>query len=368
MKKAILLIILVLIFLQVARITQDAGIFRSVDEPVDLASCETMTGPVGAEDISIDPVSKVAYISADDRRDVFINPDLGAYPSGAIWRLDLSKPDSQAERIDIDLIGEFHPHGIALRFSSPQSNDAGRAIELYAVNHLSPTKHEIVVFNILPSGELKLRRRISYPELISPNDLVVIDKDQFYVSNDHGNSLNTKMAVLEDYLALPLSSVSYFDGVEGHIVISGLRFANGLALSNGLSKESSKDKQSLYVAETTAGRISRFTQGDSRLEWTLDETLNVHLGVDNFEWDGNGNLLNAGHPKLFAFQAHVKDAEALSPSQVIRINVNTKPMSYETVYLNDGEALSGASGAAQWQDTMLIGSVFEPHFLRCKTK
>jgi len=364
MKKAILLIILVLIFLQVARITQDAGIFRSVDEPVDLASCETMTGPVGAEDITIDPVAQVAYISADDRRDVFINPNLGAYPSGSIWRLDLSKADSQAERIDIDLIGDFHPHGIALRFSPAESNDAGRAIELYAVNHLSPTKHEIVVFNILDTGELKLRRRITYPELISPNDLVVIDKDQFYVSNDHGNSLNTKMAVLEDYLGLPLSSVSYFDGVEGHIVISGLRFANGLALS----KATPEDKQSLYVAETTAGRIARYTQGSSRLDWNLDETLNVHLGVDNFEWDADGNLLNAGHPKLFAFQAHVKDAEVLSPSQVIRINVNTKPMSYETVYLNDGEALSGASGAAQWQDTMLIGSVFEPHFLRCKTK
>ena len=358
MKKAILLIVLVLVFLQVARITQDAGIFRSIDEPVELAACESLTGPVGAEDITVDPVAKVAYISADDRRDVFNNLDMGAYPSGAIWRLDLSQPESQPEKIDIDLIGDFHPHGIALRFSAEDSNDAGRAIELYAVNHLSPVEHEIVVFNILESGKLKLRRRISYPELISPNDLVVVDKDQFFVSNDHGSSLNTKMAMVEDYMGVPLSSVSYFDGVEGHIVVKGLRFANGVALS--------EDKETLYVAETTAGRVARFRRGENNLDWSLEETLDVHLGVDNFEWDGQGNLLNAGHPKLFAFQAHVKDPQALSPSQVIRIDVNSKPMSYETVYLNDGAALSGASVAAQWQNTLLIGSVFETHFLRCQ--
>tara|TARA_R110001592_G_scaffold66617_1_gene204552 strand:- start:29683 stop:30765 length:1083 start_codon:yes stop_codon:yes gene_type:complete len=359
MKKAILLIILVVVLLQVARITRDAGIFRSVEQTVDLAACEIMTGPVGAEDITIDPVSKVAYISSDDRRAVLNDLSLDSYPSGSIWRLDLTKPDSQAEKMNIDMIGDFHPHGIALRFSEKDSNDQGRAIELYAVNHIRSTEHEVVVFNILASGELKIRRRITYPALIAPNDLVVVDKDKFFVSNDHGYSLNTKMAVLEDYLGLPLSSVSYFDGAQGHIVISGLRFANGLALSD--------DQESLYIAETTAGRVSRYKQVRDRLVWKLDESLSVDMGVDNFEWDGYGHLLNAGHPKLFAFQAHMKNAQELSPSQVIRINVESDPMSYETLYLNDGEALSGASGAAKLDKTILIGSVFEEHFLRCKT-
>ncbi len=359
MKKAILLICVVAILLQLARITRDSGIFRAVDQTIDLASCEALNGPVGAEDITIDPVSKVAYISADDRRAVFNDLSLPAYPSGSIWRLDLTKPDSLPEKINIEMMGDFHPHGIALRFSDPESNDQGRAIELYAVNHITPTEHEVVVFNIFESGELKIRRRITYPELIAPNDLVVVDKDKFFVSNDHGNSLNTKMAVLEDYLGLPLSSVSYFDGVQGHIAISGLRFANGLALSD--------DQESLYVAETTAGRISRYKQVRDRLVWRLDETLYVNMGADNFEWDGVGHLLNAGHPKLFDFQAHINNAEVPSPSQVIRIDVKSDPMTFETLYLNDGEALSGASVSAKLDETVLIGSVFEEHFLRCKT-
>ena len=358
MKKVILLAVVAIILLQAARISRDAGIFRSVENTVDLAFCEVMDGPVGAEDITIDTVSKLAYISSDDRRAVFNNHALGSYPSGAIWRLDLSQPDSKPERLNIDMIGDFHPHGISLRFSPKDSNDQGRAIELYAVNHIRPTEHEIVVFTIQESGELKLRRRITYPELIAPNDLVVADKDQFFVSNDHGNSLNTKMAVLEDYLGLPLSSISYFDGVQGHIVISGLRFANGLALSD--------DQENLYVAETTAGRVSRFRHVRDRLVWEKDESLDVNMGVDNFEWDGAGHLLNAGHPKLFDFQEHMKNADALSPSQVIRIDVESDPMTYETIYLNNGESLSGSSGAAKLDSTVLIGSVFEEHFLRCK--
>lgn len=357
MKKAILLVVLVLIILQGARITQDAGIFRSVENAIDLAACEEMTGPIGAEDITIDPVAKVAYISADDRRDSFNHPELGAYPSGAIWRLDLSKPDSKAEKLNVDLMGDFHPHGIALRFSEKDSHYQGRAIELYAVSHVKHNEHEVVVFTILDSGELKLRRRITYPELIAPNDLVVVGKDQFFVSNDHGNPPHTIMSVLEDYLGLPLSSVSYFDGVEGHIVVSGLRLANGLALSD--------DQESLYIAETTAGRVSRYKQVRDRLVWKLDERLDVNMGVDNFEWDGKGHLLNTGHPKLFDFQAHMKDSAVLSPSEVIRINVQSEPMSFETIYLNDGSEISGASVAAQFDNTTLVGSVFETHFLRC---
>lgn len=357
MKKTFLLVTIVLVAIQAFRITQDAGIFRKI-EPVELAACEQMDGPVGAEDITIDPVANIAYISSDDRREIFNNSHLTSYPSGAIWRLDLNKEESQAEQLKIDMIGDFHPHGIALRFSDIDSHDKGRAIELYAVSHLSPTEHEIVVFSILKTGELKLRRRIGYPELISPNDLVVVDKDQFFVTSDHGNPQHSVMALLEDYLGLPLSSVTYFDGAKGHTVISGLRYANGIALSD--------DQENLYVAETTAGRVTRYKQVQDRLVWKKHESLDVNMGVDNFEWDDMGYLLNTGHPKLFDFQAHMKNAEALSPSQVIRINVQSEPMRAETLYLNDGAMLSGASGAAKQKDTLLVGSVFEKHFLRCK--
>jgi arylesterase/paraoxonase len=38
----------------------------------------------------------------------------------------------------------------------------------------------------------------------------------------------------------------------------------------------------------------------------------------------------------------------------------------QEIYLNDGENLSGSSVAAVLKDTLLIGSVFDDHFLLCK--
>jgi len=357
MKKITLFIVLSLLTIHFIGIARDGGLFRSINEDIDLAACEALTGPVGAEDMSVDPVRQVAYIAADDRRRAFIGDSLITYPNGGIWVLDLSKPDSQAKKLDIQMTGSFHPHGLALRFSDKDSIDAGRAIELYVVNHKDVSNHEVDVFTISSTGELKLRRRISAPEFISPNDLVVVAKDQFFFSNDHGSSRPSPMVVVEDYLGLPLSSVGYFDGEEGHIVISGLRHTNGLALSD--------NQQTLYVAESTARQISRYQRAGSNKQWKLRDSLNVMTGIDNLEWDPQGNLLTGAHPRLFDFIAHAENGENKSPSEVVRIDVSGDEMSYETLYLNSGEALSGSSVAAQFNQQILIGSVFEAHFLRC---
>jgi len=357
MKKILLLTAIVLLSLQAIRIASNGGLLRSVDETIDFARCQALFGPVGAEDISIDPISQLAFIAADDRRISFQDKNVGSYQNGGLWVLDLSKPDSQAIQLETKLSGPFHPHGLALRFSDEASEDKGRAIELYVVNHLDLTKSEIDVFKILPNGELKLRRRISYPELMTPNDLVVSGRDQFFASNDHGNPRHSLMEALEDYLGLPLASVSYFDGEQGHIIIDGLRYTNGLALSD--------DKTTLYIAETTARQISRYTRSPIDGRWGLKDTIDIDSGPDNLEWDGQGNLLTGAHPKMFEFVGHMASAENLSPSEVVRIDVSGEKMRYESVYLNSGEALSGSSVAAQFNNQMLIGSVFEPHFLRC---
>jgi len=357
MKKITLFIVLSLLTIHFIGIARDGGLFRSINEDIDLAACEALTGPVGAEDMSIDPVRQLAYIAADDRRQAFINNSPLEYSNGGIWVLDLSKPDSQAKQLDIQMTGSFHPHGLALRFSDKNSIDAGRAIELYVVNHKDISSHEVDVFAISSSGELKLRRRISAPEFISPNDLVVVGKDKFFFSNDHGNSRPSPMVMLEDYLGLPLSSVGYFDGAEGHIVIDNLRHTNGLAVSD--------DQQTLYVAESTARQISRYQRGESNTQWDLRDSLNVLTGIDNLEWDQQGNLLTGAHPRLFDFIAHAENNDNKSPSEVVRIDVSSEDMSYETIYLNSGEAISGSSVAAQFNQQLLIGSVFEAHFLRC---
>lgn len=350
MKKTILAIVLIVLVVMSVRMIKTSGLFTTI-EPIPLANCQPVTGPIGAEDITIDAVNRLAYIGADNRAAYLI--DGAPTPiNGGIWLLDLSQPDSLAVRLETGITGPFHPHGIALR-----NNERGEAIELYVVNHPDSYQHEIVIFDIPAPGVLKLRRRVSYPEMISPNDLVVVGKDQFYVTNDHGSAHDSFMQKVEDYLALPFSSVSYFDGVKGHIVIDGLKMANGIAIA--------EDHQTLYVAETLGRQIIRYKRGESPLAWHYQDSVAIGNGVDNLEWDGKGALLTAGHPKLFDFLAHLNNPEKPAASEVVRIDVSGEKMQAETLYRNNGEEISGSSVAAQLGETMLIGPVIDDHFIRC---
>lgn len=352
-KMSIFAIITVILVVQTVRLINSTGLGLNV-EPMSLLQCEALEGPVGAEDITIDTYNKVAYIGADNRRSYL----LAGHPipeNGAIWLLDLSKPDAQAIPLKTNISGGFHPHGISLRKGSK-----GEALELYVVNHISATEHEIDIFDISAPGVLSLRRRVSYPEMTSPNDLVVVAKDQFFVTNDHGSGHATVMQKLEDYLGLPMSSVSYFDGKQGHIVIDGMRMANGIELS--------ADQQTLYVAESLRRSVSRYRRGASVLDWIYQDSVEFDFSVDNLAWSDNGNLLTAGHPKAFDFLAHVDDPLNTSSSEVASINVIAETMQAETIYRNDGKALSGASVAVQLGETVLIGPVIDTHILRCQVK
>jgi len=352
-KISIFAIITVIFVVQAIRLINSTGLGLKV-EPMSLLQCEELKGPIGAEDITIDSYNKVAYIGSDDRRS-YLRNGKPTKENGAIWILDLSQPDSQAIQLKTDISGVFHPHGITLR-----KGPKGAALELYVVNHISATEHEIDIFDISAPGVLTLRRRVSYPEMISPNDLVVVAKDQFFVTNDHGFEQATVMQTLENYLGLPISSVTYFDGKQGQIIIDGLRMANGIELS--------MDKQTLYVAESLGRRVSRYRRGASLMDWTYQDSVEFGFMVDNLEWSDNGNLLTAGNPRAFDFLAHVDDPLNISSSEVASINVTGETMQAETIYRNDGEALSSASVAVQLGETVLIGPVMDTHILRCQVK
>ncbi len=349
MSKSSLIIVLILIALvfQGFRISRDSGLTLDL-EPQNFGECSKVAGPAGPEDITIDIENKLAFISATDRR--LLRGDEGL-ERGGIWTLDLSSADNEARQLSVDFEVGFFPHGIDLLHL------ANGERELYVVNHPDAHSDEILVFSVDRQNTLQLKSRYSSPEFVSPNDIRVLASDVFLVSNDHGSPRESLMAMIEDYLGLSRSSVVLFEKGEVHKVANGLRMANGLELS--------EDEQTLYVAETTGRRITRFKRGESLQEWHRADSLFVDSGVDNLEWDQQGRLLTGAHPKLFDFLGHAKDATKQSPSQVIRIDVEGEVMSFETLYLNMGEEISGSSVAAIMDENMLVGAVYEPHFLRC---
>jgi arylesterase/paraoxonase len=227
------------------------------------------------------------------------------------------------------------------------------------------------------------RESISYPDLVSPNDLIAVGPSQFYVTNDHRYAPGNPMQLVEDYLGLPLSNVSYYDGTHGSIGATGLRFANGITATN--------DLKTFFVSQATGRKISVFNRDSSTNELTKQSDIAIKFGPDNLEWDTQGNLWVAGHPRLFDFLAHTDNADNHSPSQVVKIDVNsTKPVT-SNIYLSMGADISGATVAAVYngtvikgsnhkstvikgsdhkstinKSTMLIGSVYEPRILRCQ--
>ena len=72
--------------------------------------------------------------------------------------------------------------------------------------------HSIEIFHY-DSDSLNHLRSVRDPLLVSPNDIVLINKDQFFVTNDHGSSSKLGQT-LEKYLQLKTSNVLFYDGIN----------------------------------------------------------------------------------------------------------------------------------------------------------
>lgn len=335
-----------LISIQVYRGIESSGVFYAI-EPHFSGQCEAVSGVTGAEDITIDHAQQYAYISADDRRATMANKPV----PGGIYGLDLSAPEATPVLLTRAFSEDFHPHGISL-YQGEQGKKS-----LFVVNHLSNGTQQVDIFDIHAVNKLTHRTSITYPELITPNDLVAIGPSQFYATNDHGYPRGSTMQAVEDYMGLPLSSVSFFDGNEGKMVVSGLRYANGITTT--------LDLKTVYVAEISGRKINIYDRDMSSNELTKTGEITTNTGSDNLEWDDKGNLWLGAHPRLLDYVAHEKDPEKDAPSQVLKIDFDTNPPMVSEVYLSTGNDISASTVAAVNGKTLLIGSVFEKHLLRC---
>lgn len=328
----------------------DSGEFKKIEPHFD-GDCQTVFGLEGPEDIIIINDTK-AIISADPRRKSSMETtSLYAYEQkdinsiqGSLFLYDLV--DNELLNLTKDIDFEFHPHGIA---SYTGSNNQ---LFISVVNHTS-AGHYIDIFK-LDNNKLEHIAKLTDDLLVSPNDIVMINENQFYITNDHG-SKRFFGKMIEDYLQLSKSNLVFYDGNKFKIVVDDLQYANGVNVSH--------DKSELYIAETIGQKISVYSIDGVNNKLRLKKTININSGLDNIEIDIDGDLWIGSHPKLFDFVKHAKNIDKLSPSQVFKISINDYSVS--EIYLNDGQALSGSSVAAFHNNHLLIGAVFENKFLHC---
>lgn len=319
----------------------DAGSFKTIENHSDLKNISIYKAIPGPEDFEMDVENGWMFISATDRR----NLAKGKNTNDGIYLLDLKK-DTVPYMLTTTYKGDFYPHGIS--FLKKENTDY-----LFVINH-NKDGSSVELFRFKNDTLFHL---VTYKDelMCCPNDLVAVDTDKFYVSNDHANKKGI-MRTLEDYLRLPKSYLLYYNGKVFSKAYDGLNYANGVIVS--------PDGKTLYLTETISGEISVYNRdiitGDLLLRFNKD----LKTGLDNITMDSNGDLWIAAHPKLFDFVGHIKSAENYSPSQVLKLSTNGDDDFLVTeVYLNDGEQLSGSSVALHYKGKVYVGVVFDSKLL-----
>ncbi len=326
---------------------RDAGVFTTV-APKSAGVCRTITGGdiVGVEDLTIDPDTKLAFLSGYDRR----ADGAGGPARGAVWTYDLSAPDAApVDATATALPAGFSPHGISL-WRGPDGRKA-----LFAINHAG-NRHTVEIFDVA-GATLTHRQTVSGDALVSPNDLVGVGPEAFYVTNDHANVSGWRRTA-EDYLRLRETTVQFFNGEVFARVLYGVGGANGIAVS--------ADGRSLYLSAASERTVHVYDRDPATNALTHRAAVAVPGFADNIEVLADGDLLLGLHTKILQLLAHFGDASKLSPSHVMRLKQDGKGgFVPQTIYYNDGAEISGVSVAAGLDQRLLIGAIMEPKILDC---
>jgi len=338
--KRIVVVVLLLVLAFVANIFITTGYFRTIENKFEGDILKKIKIS-GAEDITISQIDSFAIISATDRKAIPRTQD----EEGGLYYLDLKKPTYKPIHLTEDFKGEFAPHGISmLKIDSTYT--------IMAVNHIL-TGHAIEVFK-LNSKNLVHQRTLTHPSIVSPNDIVLIDENRFYVTNDHKYPTGFGR-LLEDYGGLAVSNVVYFDG-ENYTEV-----ANGIAYANGINYDTKR--KLLFVASPRSFLVKVYARNDDG-SLNFIEDIDCNTGVDNIEFDTEGNLWIGAHPNLLRFAAYAKGSKETSPSEIIKINYRSKgDYSIEQIYIEDGSAMSAATVAAPFGNLILTGNVMDASFL-----
>ncbi|MFN7278606.1 MAG: strictosidine synthase family protein [bacterium] len=343
-------IILVVVYLA-ADIAIAAGVFKDI-RPHANGTEQVIPLPLsGPEDIALDTISGMAFISVDDRRSNLARP--GSVP-GAILVFDAKADTPSFRNVTPGVLKDFHPHGLSI-----WRNPEGRVL-LFVVNHLlQPAGHAVERFEWRNDSLVHLER-IMDPELMtSPNDVVAVGERSFYVSNDHFFPNPGLSRTVEDYLQRAISYVNYYDGQALRTVASGIAYANGV--------NRSADGRRLYVAATTGRKLITYRIDSLDGSLQMENEMELATGVDNIEVDAAGDLWIGCHPQLLKFVAHAADPAKRSPSQVLRLRPQASGgYDVEEVYLNDGGVYSGSTVAVSAGGRLVVGRVLEPGLLVSK--
>jgi arylesterase/paraoxonase len=254
----------------------------------------------------------------------------------------------------------FHPHGISLY------RDRDGHLTLMVINHRAKKSSVIEIFDAAATPDqvqLFHRATIEGSLLLSPNDLVAVDRDRFYVTNDRG-STSALGLWLERNLLLARSKLVYFDGSKLTVAADGIQSGNGIGRS--------PDGTKIYVAELSGRqfRIFKRDQFSGALTAPADEKQRAYalpLGIDNIDVAPDGSITVSGHIKIPASRAFLTNPDKPSPSVVYLVNTKDGyPVSSRVIFADDGTRIGASSIGVRVGNRLIIGSPYEKKILDCR--
>lgn len=342
MKKAFkgLLVMLVAILGYVLYVFSSTGYFRTIENTVGVQVVKKIS-IAGVEDITVDEDDDFAiFISYDRAAERDGNPK-----QGGIYMMDFKK-DYAYKSLSSDMDLKLLPHGISL-FQVDSTKH-----KLYVVNHA--VGEAIEVFDLFHRDSLVHVKTLKNEKIYSINDIVAVSENEFYFTNDHYYH-NTLGQLAENYLGLAKCETVYFDGNDYRVVNNTIAYANGINYD--------AKRKLLFIASPRGFLIEVFKRLDNGGLEHLD-TIDANTGVDNLEFDSEGNLWSGCHPNLLVFNAYSKGKKPHAPSEVIKIDYRGKDYySVETTFLDEGTTVSASTVAAIYKDVVLVGNVMDSHFL-----
>ena len=176
----------------VAHVLVSTGFFRNIENQFEGTIVKEIKLR-GAEDITISVQDSFALISATNRE---------IYPptkeeTGGLYYMDLRNDSYEPKLLTANFPKAFAPHGISMI-----KKDS--TYRVMAINHTTKG-HSMEVFE-LKGENLTHQKSLTDMAMIQPNDLVLINENRFYFTNDHGYTKGIGK-FLEEYLGLALSNV-----------------------------------------------------------------------------------------------------------------------------------------------------------------
>ena len=329
------------------------GVFRTVETRF-AGTCSVVTIEGSSEDIQIDSERGVAYLSVLNRASV-ARGDAG---TGTIMLIDLNLAEPAPRAALAYDPPDFRPHGIS------RLSRAGEPDRLFAISHRPDGSHAVELFEQGSSGTFLPRETLRDAAFVHPNALAAVGPREFYLVNDTESS-EPEPRFVDVMLQRGHGTLVYFDGQQARVVASDLAFPAGIAAS--------ADGSRLYVGEALASQLRIYRRDARTGALALDEVVPLQTAPDNINIDADGVLWIAAHPRLLAFQSHVRDPAKRAPTQVLRFDPRgPKPaggapdLRLAQILTDGGSGISAGTVAAHWRNQLLVGALLDPKVLTCK--